>query len=234
MKKLLVLNKTSLSRALGILPGLTALIGSGGKTSLMLRLAAELAKKGSVIVATSTHIYPPEGLPLVTGGADQLADALNHHPVVCAGSFAGNGKLAASAVPFSTLVSLADYVLVEADGARGLPLKAHAAHEPAIPGGARVIAVVGASGFGRPIAQAAHRPEWYAKALAVGIEEIVTPERAAQVVRERFPCGTVVVNQADDKQTLALTARFAQAYGGGTVVAAALREKRAVKAIWRE
>jgi probable selenium-dependent hydroxylase accessory protein YqeC len=234
MKRLLVFNRTSLSRALGILPGLTAIVGSGGKTSLMLRLAAELIKTGTVIVSASTHIYPPEGLPLATGGAEQIAAALEESPVVCAGSFSENGKLTASAVPFSTLASLADYLLVEADGSRRLPLKAHAPHEPAVPGGARIIAVVGASGFGRPIAEAAHRPERYAGALGVGMEETVTPELAAKAVREHFPGGTVVVNQVDDKQTLALAARFAKAYGNGTVVAAALREKRAVKAIWRE
>jgi len=233
MKHFLVFNRTSLSRALDVLPGLTAIVGSGGKTSLMLRLATELMEKGSVIVSTSTHTYPPEGMPLVTGGAEQIAAALEESSAVCAGSFSESGKLAASAVPFSTLVSLADYVLVEADGSRRLPLKAHAPHEPAIPGGAQVIAVVGASGFGRPIAEVAHRPERYAGALGLGMEETVTPELAAKAAREHFPGGTVVVNQVDDKQTLALAARFAKAYGNGTVVAAALREKRAVKAIWR-
>lgn len=234
MKKVLFHTKTSVSRALGITPGLTAIIGSGGKTSLMLRLANELCKKGSVIVATSTHIFPPEGMPLVTGGAEEIDRALAGHPVVCAGAFTQSGKLAAPSVPFHELVRLADYVIVEADGARRLPLKAHAPHEPVIPGGARVIAVVGASGFGRPIAAAAHRPERYARALGVDITETVTPELAARVVKSRFPGGTVVINQVDRKDALALAARFAEGCGGSVVIAAALREKRAVKAVWRE
>ena len=43
--------------ALGIKPGLCAIIGSGGKTSLLLRLAGELP--GRVLVCTSTRILPP-------------------------------------------------------------------------------------------------------------------------------------------------------------------------------
>ena len=49
---------SELYKLLGVQPGLTAVIGSGGKTSLLRQLARELP--GSVIVATSTHIYPPE------------------------------------------------------------------------------------------------------------------------------------------------------------------------------
>ena len=233
MKQILLENTTSLCRALEIAPGICAIVGSGGKTSLMLRLARELAEKGSVIVTTSTHIFPPEGIPLVTGHADEIAAALMQHRILCVGSFAQHGKLTAPTLPFCALATLADYVLVEADGARRLPLKAHAAHEPVIPDGARVIAVVGASGFGEPIAQAAHRPELYAKTLGVGLDECVTPEGAAQVVKEDFPGGTVVINQIDSNEMLALAARFAKSYGSGTVVAAALREEAAVQAIWR-
>ena len=54
------------SEALAIRPGVTAIIGSGGKTSLLYRLADELKDGGSVLVTTSTHILPPEHLPVYT------------------------------------------------------------------------------------------------------------------------------------------------------------------------
>ncbi len=234
MKKQAFHKGISLSSTLGILPGLTAVVGSGGKTTLMLRLAQELCRQGSVIITTSTHIYPPEGIPLVTGGRDEIEAALSEHALVCAGTFAETGKLSAPVLAFHELAQLANYVLVEADGSRRLPLKAHAAHEPNIPGGARVIAVVGASGFNKPIGEAAHRPELYARALGADINALVTPEMAAQAAKAHFPGGTIVLNQVDDGETLHLAARFAQSYGGGTVIAAALREPHAVKAIWRE
>ena len=58
---------------------------------------------------------------------------------------------------------MADYVLVEADGSHGLPLKAPNEKEPYLLGGeSLVIAMAGMSGLQRPIAEAAHRAERYA------------------------------------------------------------------------
>ena len=95
----------SVAAALGIEPGLCAIIGSGGKTSLLLRLAEELP--GRVIVCTSTRILPPP-LPLYTGADEAaLAALLQAHGVVCAGTVAEQGKLAAPALPFAALCRLA-------------------------------------------------------------------------------------------------------------------------------
>ena len=161
-----------ISSLLHIGRGVTALIGGGGKTTLLYTLAEELRKTGSVVLCTSTHIRVPEQYPLVTGGAEAIAGALREHGAVCAGTRAEGGKLTAPPVPFAELARLADYVLVEADGARGLPLKRHAAHEPVIPeNAARVVLLVGADCFGKPIRAVCHRgtedavatPEWVAR-----------------------------------------------------------------------
>ena len=53
----------NLSEALQIRPGVTAIIGGGGKTTLMERLAHELSGKARVIVCTTTHIYPEKTMP---------------------------------------------------------------------------------------------------------------------------------------------------------------------------
>ena len=45
---------------LNIVRGVTAIIGSGGKTTLLYTLAEELKEKGSVIICTTTHIRIPE------------------------------------------------------------------------------------------------------------------------------------------------------------------------------
>ena len=47
-----------LRRMLGIQPGLTAIIGGGGKTTLLYALAHELSQTARVIVCTTTHILP--------------------------------------------------------------------------------------------------------------------------------------------------------------------------------
>ena len=178
--------------------GVSALIGGGGKTALLCTLAEELRRHGSVVLCTSTHIRVPERYPLVTGGAEELRAALAAHGAVCAGTPAEDGKLTAPPVSFEDLAALADYVLVEADGAKGLPLKAHAAHEPVIPPNAqRVILVVGADGFGRPIAQVCHRPALYAERAGVSVDAEATPELAARVIEAEGYGDRVFINKVE-------------------------------------
>lgn len=185
-----------LFEALEILPGLTAVIGSGGKTSLIAALARELP--GSVIVATSTHIFPATGLPLVTEPLATLPA-----PKLCVGTWADAGKLTAPPQPWKELITLADYVLVEADGSKGLPLKAHMPHEPVIPPEAnQVIAVLGLSGLGQPIGKSAHRPELYACLAGCTVNDVATPARAAAVLGQEGGFTRLVLNQAEGREDL--------------------------------
>ena len=48
---------------LGIRPGLTAVIGSGGKTSLLRVLAQELSRHGTVLLSTTTSSCARTGAP---------------------------------------------------------------------------------------------------------------------------------------------------------------------------
>ena len=55
----------TLTEALGIRPGVTALVGAGGKTSALLQLARELRSAGhTVAITTTTHIFPPARRPV--------------------------------------------------------------------------------------------------------------------------------------------------------------------------
>ena len=181
-----------LYRLLEIRKGVTAIIGSGGKTSLIARLCEELP--GTVIVCTSTHIFPAAGLPLYTGRLETLPEGK-----ICVGTPAEHGKLTAPVQSFAELAKLADYVLVEADGSKHLPLKAHLDYEPVIPEAVtQVIQVVGISGMGRPIAEAAHRPERYAELCGCRPADMATPERMAKVLNTEGLADRYVLNQADD------------------------------------
>ena len=114
-------------KLLGLRPGVTAVIGSGGKTSLLRRLAEELP--GTVLLCTTTHIRPFEEYPLLTAPTpEDIRKALTAHRVLCLGTPCENSKLTAPSLSVETLATLADYVLLEADGSRQLPLKAHEAH----------------------------------------------------------------------------------------------------------
>lgn len=56
-----------LEKLLKIRPGVTAVIGGGGKTTLLRALGEELAGKGrSVLLCTTAKIFPFDGLPCVT------------------------------------------------------------------------------------------------------------------------------------------------------------------------
>ena len=58
----------SLAALLGVRPGLTAIIGGGGKTTLMEALGRELAPQGRVLLTTSTKIRRPGWLPVRRDG----------------------------------------------------------------------------------------------------------------------------------------------------------------------
>ena len=183
--------KTELYRQLRLQKGVTAVIGSGGKTTLMNCLCRELP--GTVIVCTSTRIFPAEGLPLFTGTLNAMPC-----PKLCLGTPAEQHKLAAPVQSFEELATLADYVLVEADGSKHLPLKAHEDHEPVIPTCAnQVIQVVGISGIGCPIREAAHRPERFAERSGAAVTDIATLERTAKVLNTEALADRYVLNQAD-------------------------------------
>ena len=202
-----------LAEILGVRKGVTAVIGGGGKTTLLRTLGEELARSGArVILATTTKFLPFPGIETVPGGEREIAEALGRAPLVCAAAPWGeSGKLAESPVPMARLAALADYVLVEADGSAGLPLKAHAPHEPVIPAEAvRTILALGASGFGRPIREAAHRPERYAELAGCGIGAAVTPELAARVIRAEGLGDLVLVNQAETPEAREMARKMAE------------------------
>ena len=182
-----------------------SVIGSGGKTTLLRVLSERLP--GTVILTTSTHIYPFPGMPLVdTAGSEreaalrQLRAALGEHRVVCLGKGEASGKLSApcDVLPFEALLSEADHIVAEADGAAGRPLKAHRPWEPVIPGCSDLtLCVVGASGLGQPIAAAAHCPERFAALAGVSIDAQVEERHIAAVLNREALADHYLVNQVD-------------------------------------
>lgn len=231
--------------------GWTCLVGGGGKSSLMLRLVAQRAGRGlPALAATTTHIGVEQGRaagPLV-GTLEELEAARRAGLTACAaGAEPETGKLIAP--PPEVLdrgLALFGFGVAEADGAKRLPMKAPADHEPClIPGCAAVVAVAGLSALGRPIWETCHRPHLACTLLGVREETMVTPALLARLLTheagqfkgvgdpKKF---RVLLNQADGPAELALareTARDIQTCLPGTrVVVAALRETDCVKEVF--
>lgn len=246
----------TLPALVGATGGITAIVGSGGKTTTMRRIAELLEAQGAaghpsahggederqpvggastpgggaatrprIILGTTTHVQPLAPLPLYTGAdAHELAALLGSLGTVQVGTpVKGGKKLAPSPIALDELTRMADHVLLEADGSRGLPLKAHAPHEPVIPAETRaLVVVVGANGFGRPIAEVVHRPELFCATTGARPEDTATPELAAAMLAHELPrmlegCApqtvSVVLTHVDADETRATARRFQAAFG---------------------
>ncbi len=216
-----------LAPLLEIASGVTAVIGGGGKTTLLRILGEELSWEGSrVLLCTTTKIRPFPDIPLATDLAELTALGRFCRLLCCGAPVPGAEKLTAPDIPMRELAARFDYVLVEADGSAQRPLKAHAPYEPVVPPEAgQVILVAGASGFGRPIREAAHRPERYAALAGVSPEEAASPETEAAVLLAEAFHHRVFINQAESGERLAAARRLAGLVGGCPVLAGSLRER---------
>ena len=146
--------------------GVISLVGAGGKTSLMFKLAHELALAGEpVLTTTTTKIYEPlpeQSINLIISGSvsrmlEQAQKALKNHYHITAAfeKLPDQRKLRGFTPEFIQAIwnsHLFRWILVEADGAAGRPLKAPADHEPVIPAcTSQLVGIVGLNGAGQPL-----------------------------------------------------------------------------------
>src|ERR671916_321723 len=185
--------------ALGISSGdVAAFAGAGGKSSAILTIADELSEAGmTVLVVPTTKLLVSEAEkigPLVTSeDVDELrAKAEETLSGGASGVVVGSGLLSKNRVggvepgAISSLASLADVVLVEADGSRRRPIKGTAAYEPALPEAATlVVAVANIGAFGVPVDEEhVHRPELFSKLTGIGSGQSITAGAFARALAE--------------------------------------------------
>jgi len=142
-------------------------VGAGGKTTAIFTLAHELKEKGyRVLVTTTTAMYHPDRDDWDYDNLLLQEDILQ---VMLPGT--ENGSVTVAAVSFETdsgkirgykpeLIDTLwqqdrfDFILVEADGSKGKPLKAPAVHEPVIPVSTQVVfGLIGLSSLDKPLCE---------------------------------------------------------------------------------
>lgn len=142
---------------------MVAFVGGGGKTTTMLALARELAAEDRCVVLTTTTLI----------GGNQTAEfpicrsvddpRLEVPGVVWLLTGRVGEKLRGTepaTVDLLFRTGQADYMLVEADGASGKPLKAPGPGEPVVPWRATVtVAMMGVDAVGMTVSEASHRIE---------------------------------------------------------------------------
>jgi probable selenium-dependent hydroxylase accessory protein YqeC len=151
-------------------------VGSGGKSSLIEHIAGKAMALGkTVAITTTTKIFARE--PFVAldqngfshGGTERF---------VRVGKTVAHGKL--TAVSFAEVAQLGkrfDLVLIEADGAKGRPLKFPASYEPVIPPFSdRIVVVSGLDALGGRVDEKVFRWELFRDAAGIGGDALVTPE----------------------------------------------------------
>ncbi|HJA65092.1 hypothetical protein B5F07_03445 [Lachnoclostridium sp. An169] len=186
-------------------------VGAGGKTSLLRRLAEGYVRRGQqVIVTTTTHMMA-EPCPwfLLEPSEEKLHRILTEYGQAWVGTPASQGKMQGVSPEFMEKIWNTHLpVLIEADGARRLPLKVPGEREPVIlPETTHVMSVYGMDAVGRPLEEICFRPERAAFLLNKKTTDPVTEEDIAflaaseEAGRKGCPGNavyTVVLNKADD------------------------------------
>lgn len=164
-----------------------AVVGSGGKTTLIKKLAARYRREGkTVLVTTTTHMFIEEDT-LLTDDADAIIGVLRETGYAMAGLPDGEKIKPLSKETFDAVCACADVVLVEADGSKRLPLKYPNATEPVIPENTdEIIVVCGLNAIGQKAKDVCHRLELVKACLGIADETMITASHVQRLVTEGY------------------------------------------------
>lgn len=203
-------------------------VGAGGKTTMLHRLAEEYVQAGiPAVVTTTTHIMKEDSPWFLSDvSAEQIKGALGRFGQVWIGTSVPGGKL--GILPETLLNEIAGWdvpLLIEADGARRMPLKVPADHEPVIlPCTTHVLSVYGLDSVGKKIEDTVFRPELAEILLEKKRTDRVAPEDiallAASELAGRKGCAagmeyTVVLNKADHEGLMETALEICRALRSG-------------------
>src|SRR5437762_8609927 len=193
----------SLKAALGLESGqMLALIGAGGKTTTLFRLAKELRDDGGkILVTTTTKIFKPTkphvDRVFLVEDVDSFRDEASKitAPTIIGAGYAVDDEGKLLGLPSGWLDQLQrsrqfDAILVEADGAASRLFKVPSEIEPVIPESSRLVVwVIAATVIGKPFdTTSVHRAQRAASLLGVPLGTALTQEHILRLVAHPEGC----------------------------------------------
>ena len=165
-----------------------AVVGSGGKTTLVKKLAREYRQQGkTVFVTTTTHMYV-EPDTVLSDDPQVILARLQRDGYVMAGNPFGQEKISGlSRATYQKVCESADVTLVEADGSLHMPLKFPRETEPVVPDNAdQVIIVWGPQGLGKPAREVCQRLELVLNCLGIEEDTVITMDHVRRLVEAGY------------------------------------------------
>ncbi|MCT4633371.1 MAG: selenium cofactor biosynthesis protein YqeC [Firmicutes bacterium] len=170
-----------------------SIVGAGGKTTTMFALGNELKEHGKrVLLTTTTKILEPDesqkhDLFIVNEDIDINLDSPS--VVVAGSSFFKKGKLDGFSKEYlnnKIEEDIFDFIIIEADGANRMPLKAPKEGEPVIPEKSAItIALVGLDSLGSPVDEGfVHRWEIFKDIVGCKQGDLVSPEHVMKILMD--------------------------------------------------
>lgn len=220
---------------------LVAIVGGGGKSTLLFRLGEELAAAGRRVILTTTTKMGRDQTdiaPTVCWSADTACaeDALDKPGPVMLLTDGDDHKIIGpppEMVDRLFATSDADFIIVEADGSHGRPLKAPASHEPVVPSATTtVVILMGIDAVGRRLDEVVHRVEVAERFTRLPGDRLLTPQDCADILTHpdgalrvtpqgsRVVVGLTKINSAADRRA---AAEMATQLAGHPQIAACVR-----------
>lgn len=142
-------------------PSLVAIVGGGGKTTMLYALGRYLQNRGAkVLLSTTAQMLPPQKKEaLLWLSPTSPPPVCRDHLYLWGAAINHLGKVVGVRRDLlAPHLSTYDYILVEADGSRGLPLKFWGADEPVLPQGVTdVLCIASDAAVGKPVEEVLHR-----------------------------------------------------------------------------
>nr|WP_295675151.1 selenium cofactor biosynthesis protein YqeC [uncultured Intestinibacter sp.] len=197
-------------------------VGAGGKTSTIFELGNELSNLNKkTIITTTTHMKLDKDFLLIDEdfNIENLKKILQKNNLIKIGKKESDYKV--KRLDEDTLkrcIDISDFLLIEGDGSKRLPLKAPKDNEPVIIQETDlVIGLIGFDSLDKKIEETCHRPELVSKLLHKNIKENINIFDLVEIIKNKnglkknVNCKyKVIINKVDKLEYLDKCKKIAQ------------------------